>query len=341
MLQTETLSVIANPTLNVTNVQICPLQTGTLNAFGATSYTWNGLFTGSSYADNPLSTTVYTVTGSAQGCSATAKTGTITLKSVPSPTLSTNSPRCNGSSLLLNGSGGNTYNWSGPLLFNSALQNPTITPVGLTNAGVYNLTVTAANGCTASTSANVVINPTPTLSALGSTVCVSNSASLSANSVAGATYLWTGPGSYTSNIRNSILPGATGNMTGSYTVVATSVNGCTNTTSVSLVVVPSPSPGITLSTNSICAQALSGSVNMLTAIANGGLTYTLTAPAYVSVSNPAGPNSALTIVAPFTPGPVNVNLNAHNGVCSVSTTAVFTIIANPVITASPANAVIC
>ncbi|MES2703248.1 MAG: gliding motility-associated C-terminal domain-containing protein, partial [Bacteroidota bacterium] len=341
VVQTESLSVIPNPTLNVTSVQICPLQTATLNAFGATSYTWNGLYTGSSYADNPLSTTVYTLTGAAQGCSATAKTATIILKTVPVPTLTTNSPRCNAASLLLNGSGGSTYNWSGPLLFTSALQNPTINPVGLTNAGVYNLTVTAANGCTASTSANVVINPTPTLSAFGSTVCVGNPASLSANSVAGATYFWSGPLSYTSNVRNSILPGATGGMTGSYTVLATSVSGCTNTASVSLVVVPSPSPGITLSTYSVCAQALSGSSNFLIAAFNGGSTYTLTAPAYISVSNPGGPTSALTVAAPFTPGPVNVNLNASNGVCSVSTTAVFTIIPNPVITVSPLSAIIC
>jgi hypothetical protein len=52
------------------NSIICPGVSTTLTASGATSYTWSTLATTSTISINPTSTTIYTVTGSANGCSA-------------------------------------------------------------------------------------------------------------------------------------------------------------------------------------------------------------------------------------------------------------------------------
>lgn len=63
------------PTLTVAAVNdtICYGETGTINASGATSYTWNpGGLTGSPLYSAPLSSTIYTVIGQSNGCSQTA-----------------------------------------------------------------------------------------------------------------------------------------------------------------------------------------------------------------------------------------------------------------------------
>ncbi|HRD40162.1 MAG TPA: immunoglobulin domain-containing protein, partial [Bacteroidia bacterium] len=75
--------------------------------------------------------------------------------------INSNSPVCVGNALILTGSGGATFAWSGPNSFVSAQQNPTIANVTLAEAGVYTLLVSSGT-CTASTTATIVINPLPT-----------------------------------------------------------------------------------------------------------------------------------------------------------------------------------
>lgn len=79
-----------------------------------------------------------------------------------------NSPFCAGGLLDLNssvsgGSGALIYAWSGPNGYSATLADPA--PFATSNAsnGLYGLTVTDANGCTAEASTNAVIYETPTL----------------------------------------------------------------------------------------------------------------------------------------------------------------------------------
>lgn len=88
---------------------------------------------------------------------------------VLSATASSNSPFCAGGLLDLGssisgGSGSLVYAWSGPDGYSAMLADPA--PFATTNAsnGLYGLTVTDANGCTAAASTNVVIYEAPTLS---------------------------------------------------------------------------------------------------------------------------------------------------------------------------------
>jgi hypothetical protein len=62
-----------------------------------------------------------------------------------------------------------------------------------------------------------------------STFCAGNSFSLSANTVAGATYSWTGPGSFTSALQNPTVSSA---IAGTYVLTVTGAGGCTSTINV-------------------------------------------------------------------------------------------------------------
>ena len=68
---------------------------------------------------------------------------------IPSaPTATNNSPICSGSSLVLTAStvSGATYNWTGPALYTSSSQSPTITAATSVNAGTYSVYATIS-GC--------------------------------------------------------------------------------------------------------------------------------------------------------------------------------------------------
>ncbi|MBL0337507.1 MAG: immunoglobulin domain-containing protein [Chitinophagaceae bacterium] len=95
------------------------------------------------------------------------KTCLSALTSIPS----SNSPVCSGSTLNLTGaaSGGlapYTYSWTGPNAFTSTSQNPSVTNFAAVNAGAYILTVTDANGCTAtsSTTTSLAVQPSVNIS---------------------------------------------------------------------------------------------------------------------------------------------------------------------------------
>lgn len=335
------VTFVPNPVVTVLSTAICPLQTGTLYVTGASSYTWSNTTQGNAFADSPLSTTQYVVVGSALGCTAVAS-GSIVVKAIPVPTLVTNGPLCNGDDLQLSGSGGISYSWAGPASFFSGVQNPTINPVGTSNAGLYTLTVTAANNCTALATANVAVYPTPTLSVMGSTVCTGQTIVLSGSSVTGATFLWSGPLSFSSGLQNISITTASLSQAGPYTLTVTSVNGCTNTATTIVSVVPPPALGISLSSNSMCAQALSGSPNTIVLNSSGAASYTLSTPNHIYNNNPSGPSSPLSLTPPYQPtGPATATLFGSNGVCTVSTTVVFTIVPNPTVSIVSSTPVIC
>ncbi|MBK6641409.1 MAG: proprotein convertase P-domain-containing protein [Bacteroidetes bacterium] len=108
---------------------------------------------------------------------------TITTCILPTPTASSDSPLCQGSTLNLTSSGGGTYAWTGPNSFTSAAQNPTVTNMTAAKAGVYTVVVTAAGGCTASATTTVVVNASPsgTPTASSASVCPGANVTLSAN----------------------------------------------------------------------------------------------------------------------------------------------------------------
>jgi gliding motility-associated-like protein len=152
-----------------------------------------------------------------------------------------------------NAVGALSYNWS------NGGTTQTITGLGI---GTYNVTVTDANGCTA-TASTTVGQPVPVVVSLQATdpLCAGQpSGTATATGSAGVgsyTYLW-------SNGANTQT--ATGLTAGTYSVTATDANGCQATGSISLVD-PSPIVVGATSTNAIC---FAGSEGTATAQVSGG-----------------------------------------------------------------------
>jgi hypothetical protein len=126
---------------------------------------------------------------------------------------------------------GVTYSWTGPNSFTSATQNPSIASVTTAAAGTYNVTATNAAGCPSIASGvlNVVVNPLPATPSANSNspICAGQTINLNTPAVAGMSYSWTGPNSFTSTSQNPSIPGATSAMAGVYNVRLTNIaTGC-------------------------------------------------------------------------------------------------------------------
>jgi len=306
--QTVPAYFVANPSLTVTNVSICPFETGTLVASGATSYTWNNIAPGSSYAQSPANTTQYTVLGSAQGCTASA-TASIILKSVPNPTFFSNSPICQNNNLMFSASGGTAYLWTGVSGFTSTNQSNTLNSALPAQSGVYQVMVTAANSCTATTQGTVTVYPTPSVSATGATVCVTQTLSFNANSFPGANFVWQGPNNFVSLLQNPSISNPNVSASGFYTVSVTSAQGCTNSaaahasvTAVPVINFSSNSPQCFGKTLSFYAANTIGAQNYNWSGPNG-FSSTAINPSIPNVTLPASGNYVLTVST----GPCVVN----------------------------------
>ena len=262
---------------------------------------------------NAVGTYTVMVTDNATGCNATASVN-LTVNNTP-PALNINPPApltCatqggTGTTLTATSVAGATFVWSGAGIVSGG---NTATPT-VNGTGPYTVVVTdPANGCTAQASVSVTVNNTPpavNINPPAPLTCATQGGSgttLTATSVAGATFVWSGTGIVSGG--NTATP--TVNGTGPYTVVVTDpANGCTAQASVSLTVnntppdinIPTPPPltcasqgatGITLNATSSVAGATfvwSG-----TGIVSGGNTASPTVNATgtytVVVTNPVG-----------------------------------------------------
>ncbi|MCB0533806.1 MAG: T9SS type A sorting domain-containing protein [Saprospiraceae bacterium] len=189
------------------------------------SYAWTGGATGQNPANLNAGTYTVTVTD-ANGCTATTS-ATVTEPPGLSLSASANPTDCNGAatgSINLTVSGGTpgyTYAWTG----GATGQNP-----GNLSAGTYTVTVTDANGCSATTSATVTEPPELDLAVTAMDVSCNGAANGTINltvsgGTPGYTYAWTG-GAMSQNL--------TGLNIGIYSVTVTDANGCTAITSATI-----------------------------------------------------------------------------------------------------------
>jgi len=283
---TASVDVIVNPTPDAFALAIpTPLCQGeTLNLYGLSnngvSYAWSGPNSFSSNQQNPVITNiqpvssgVYTLTvTNSNGCTNTA-TASVTVNPLPVVVVgATPNPICVGQTLSLSASGGAAYTWSGPNSFSSNQQNPIITDIQLTQAGVYTVTVTSTEGCTSTASVNVVVNPLPVPTADASPNPICAGKTLSLTSSGGVSYSWSGPSGYSSTQQNPSIANIQLNQGGVYFVTVTSQYGCTAATSVTVVVNPTPVATADASPNPICE----GKKLFLTA--TGGVFYSWSGP---------------------------------------------------------------
>lgn len=204
--------------------------------FGVT-YSWTGPngFTSSTANANvsniPLSGAGnYIVTATiAPGCFAKDTAHVVVAPSPANHIATSNAPVCQGNTLSFtanSSSAGVTYGWVGPNSFTSGTQNPSIPNVSLAASGNYIVTYTL-NTCSVKDTLQVLVKPKPAAPIAGNNtpVCVGQMVNLTASTIPGVTYSWTGPLSYTSTQQNpSFIASSTANG-GIYSVVAM-LNGC-------------------------------------------------------------------------------------------------------------------
>lgn len=238
------VTVIALPTVVVSNGTICNTANYTITPTGAQSYTYSS----GSAVVSPSSTSIYTVTGtSSVGCISGPSTLTVTVN--PRPIVALNSGSiCSGQSYTLVPSGATTYTLS-----SAAVVSPFIT----TN---YSVVGTSSAGClstnTAVATVSVYFNPLVTGSSVS--YCQGGIATLS---VTGAsTYSWNGVAG--ANTKTVLVNGNT-----TYTVTGASTVGCVSAP-YSLYVTATPGPTITVNSPSICLN------QNITLTASGVNTYT-------------------------------------------------------------------
>jgi len=320
------LAFVDNPTVSVNSVSICPLETGTLIAAGASSYSWNIGTTINPMTASPTVTTIYTVVGTALACTASA-TGSIVVKSPPNALINGSTTICQGNTLSLFAGSAQNYNWTGPSGFSTSLQSASIAIAQPSNSGVYSLTVTATNACTASIATSVTVNSIPFLTASAGTVCQGSPLVLVANFLNGASYQWVRPG-YASSLQSPTIPNAPLSASGNYTITLTSAQGCTNSAVVTASVVTLPIVTVA-GPNSVCFNSA------VTFSASGAGNYSWLGPNnfYSVLQSPTISNVTFQSSGVYT-------LSAFQGPCSV--TVVKNLLVHALPTSSPqSNSPVC
>lgn len=324
---TATTSVLVNqlPNVNVNSGLICQGASMTLNANGASSYSWTpatGLSasSGASVTANPGSTSVYSVTGTdANGCYSTAAA---TVVVVSNPTVSvTSGTICLGQgSAPLVASGATSYAWTPPTGLSSTSGSSVQASPNATT--VYTVTGTAGT-CTAVATTTVVVNPLPNITASSnSPVCVNQTLNLNAGN--GIGYSWSGPDNFSSLSQNPSITGVTIAAAGTYTVTGVDANTCFNTATVTVVV--NPLPVVTAGGATVC-EGQNFSLNATPANASA---YSWSGPlAYASNQQ----NPVITSATPGMAGPYVVTVTDANG-CVNANVAQVVVNALPVVTAN-------
>ncbi|MFN7325310.1 MAG: hypothetical protein ACK5SQ_01875 [Chitinophagales bacterium] len=227
---TATAEVVGNtdpPVVAATGaVLTCSNPTPQISATSNTpsSYVWSNGISAANTNVNAAGIYVVTVTGTANNCTATATVQVTEDTALPGASSSVSGPiGCLSPEVNLNAispANSPTYAWSGPGLVGNG-QSP------MANlAGVYVVTVTGQNGCTSTSSVNVVGNTDlPDASATGVLLsCAAPNGNVTASSTtSGVTYAWSVGG----NTVNG--PSATVTVPGDYVVTVTASNNCTQT----------------------------------------------------------------------------------------------------------------
>lgn len=205
---------------------ICTGSTATLDAGPFASYLWSDNSTNRTLVTGTAGSYSVTVTD-VNGCSATSSPVAITINPLPTVDLGGDRAICVGSTVTLDAGSFASYSWS---------NNSTGQTLVTGTAGSYSVTVTDANGCSATSSPVVVtVNPLPTVDLGGDqTICDGSMVTLDAGPF--ASYLWS------DNSTNQTL---TTGMAGSYNVTVTDVNGC-SATSAPIAITVNPSPLLNL-----------------------------------------------------------------------------------------------
>jgi gliding motility-associated-like protein len=227
---------------------LCLNGTGSVSSTpsgGVAPYTYSWTNNATTQNITNLQAGSYTVTvQDANGCTAQS-TGTVatTLSPLPVQILNitgTTILTCTNPTIVLQATGGVTYNWSGGA-----------TPLNDTNSitlpGTYTVNMVDPNGCPVSQTITLTQNitpPTPGITNItGTTIIDCNAPSIDLQATGGGAYQWNNNLGTTSSVNIA--------QAGTYTVVVTAANGCQDSSTVAITV--APVPAVTGNDTTICS----------------------------------------------------------------------------------------
>lgn len=279
----QTVTVNPLPFANAgTDVSVCAGDNTTLNGTGNGTFSWSPS-TGLSCTTcpNPVATPTAPVTYTlsvTNNCGTATDEISITYPGLPSANAGTDKTICIGASTTLTGTGSGTIAWSPSTGLSctacvSPVANPTVT-------STYTFSVTGA--CGTSTDEVIITVADPVTSVSGNTtICNGEATTLTATG--GISYSWS-----TGASTNPLIDSPANNTT--YTVIASDGNGCTDDTTINVVVNPLPASNAGADV-SICF----GSNTTLNAIGNGAFVWApSTGLSCTTCSNPTADPTATT-----------------------------------------------
>jgi photosystem II stability/assembly factor-like uncharacterized protein len=224
------------------NSPICEGSTSSLSTafIEDVTYTWTGPNDFSSTDQNPILSNdatvdlngIYYLTTTVDGCSSLAAETTVLVNEAPlTPIILNEDSICEGSLFMLSTESipEANFTWTGPNGFNSAEQNPIVSSNStVTMSGSYEVFSTIGNCSSASAQTSIIVNPIPEspIASSNGPVDVGTALILSATTITGADYFWTGPNGFTSTEQNPMVSEeASLIMAGDYVVIVT-VNTC-------------------------------------------------------------------------------------------------------------------
>jgi hypothetical protein len=198
---------------------ICAGDSITLNATGATNYTWNnGVTNATAFA--PSATLTFTVSGIDQNNCSNSDQVVITVNALPIINAGMDQTTCFGTSVVLNATGVNSLSWNNGVI-NGLYFTPSATQT-------YLVTGTDANNCSNTDEVQITVNSLPVIN-VGEDQTVCTGVSVSLNASGGINYQWNN--GVTNGI--SFIPTATQ----SYIASGSDVNGCSNSDTVLVTVI--------------------------------------------------------------------------------------------------------
>ena len=215
------------------NQSVCLGNQVVLTASGGSTYNWTPVVSNSNVLTiTPLTTQAYFVhVTDSNNCAATDSV-VVTVLLPPIADAGVDKSICKGSSTTLTATGGGSYIWMPTSQTSSAV---TVSPA---NNTMYAVVVTAPNGCTATDSVLVTVNPLPMASAgPNRNICENQVISFSASG--GVSYLWYPTGDTTATIM--VNPATTS----AYIVEVTDINGCKAMDTMIVTVFPRPIVNLT------------------------------------------------------------------------------------------------
>jgi gliding motility-associated-like protein len=272
-----TVIVAETPTSSpsATNTAVCAGQTIELigNTVTGGSYAWSGPNGFNSSDQNPTipnasaaNAGTYNLVISVGTCSSTSNSVSITVNPSPTATASNDGPVCEGNTITLTATGGTNFTWTGPNGFNATGSPATVPNATPANGGVYEVTVTDGNGCTATAQTTVTITNGASLSISGTDVAcnggTNGSATVTPTGNGPFTYSWS-PSGGNAQTANGLAPG-------SYTVSVTDNDGCTSSSSITI----GEPDALALSTSSTVSQCTVNDGSATVNVTGGTAPYT-------------------------------------------------------------------